>query len=273
GCLSPSLTGSSDLQILKDHQARIADLLSAAFFAEAGSEPNLTNKVSGLREAVVRSPANSHYRIALGASLLLLGRSDEAAVHFEKAKELSPDDEIAVRASTVGLLATGQTREVKATIRAHSNGRFGRHLGRLSELRRLFVKGVETTEASTGAAANPEILHPTGDESGGVDARVDEHSPVVESQLIDILAAIVAGKTDDATARLDQIPVPDHSPEPYEAAALAVWLFYSASLKLGAGKHREALSELDQAEHLARSVQVPLPFLETATVCYAKIGD
>lgn len=252
-------------------QPLIASLLARALFERALASSDPAKRIADLDEAVKRAPSELRYRLAAGACRLALGRAEQALEQFRKAREASPGDRLAERAFMLGLLATGQTREVNEWLKqapADVGATPASPRRRLAAIRKLAVgnDGRPPGQAPVPAAGEqPSAVVPPIAEAGGDGA--------LEGPLLRGLAALERGEMERARQSLGALPPLDRNPSRAEAPVLATQLFYSGALRCHPESFRDALTDLREAERLARAHALALPWRDRLAPYFHRIAE
>jgi len=233
-------------------QPKIAHLLAQALFARATAAREPSKKVADLGEAVKRAPSEVRYLLELGATLIAIGEPERAFNHLGKARELSPDDPLVERAFMLGLLAAGQTREVKERFKQLPEERRDAHLKRLAIIRNLVVGTFSIEDLAL-------VLRPS--------------AVSIEDHLVNSLLLLHIGEVERAKEQLSRVPTFDHNPSQSEIAVVATQFFYNGALNFQTRHFKEAATELRQAQQLAQAYALRLPWLARLAPYFHKIAE
>lgn len=86
------------------------------------------------------------------------------------------------------------------------------------------------------------------------------------------LTAWLVGETEHAQTQLAALPALEHNPTRAEAALLATQLFYSGALQLQAGHHRAAFGDWHEAQRLAETHHLLLPWRTRLAAGYHQLA-
>ncbi len=209
-------------------------LLASALLARARLATDLKLRQEDLAAAVQYAPEEPRYRIALGLAQLLAADAPSAAEAFAKALALRPDDELALRAMVLTLLATGRTHEAAPLLATQPSPPWQR----LAAVRAVLV--------GNGANGNP--LH-----SG--------------------LSQLVAEEPERALETLSDLPLLSGNLSRIQAAQLATQFFYSGALYFTAQRYPAALGDWREAERLCDDHHLALPWRARLIAYYHKTAE
>lgn len=216
-------------------QAELPGLMARALLAHARLQTDPKQKLALLEEAVRRVPDDARCLTVLGAFRLSQGDAQTARADFQKAIELAPNDNFAARGIALSLLAIGRSREAVELLKP---------IPKDEALRRL------------EAAAN----------------WLGDDQPPAQS-LLRGLQLLAKGDADLARRVLADLPLPDHNPTHVEAILLATQFFYSGAANFQAQRFGEAMGEWHEAQRLAESHKLVLPWQSHLPAYYHQIAQ
>lgn len=246
--------GKAPPHVLKLRPAAAA-LMARAFFERALGSAELSARARDLQEALAREPLAAAYLLAMGACDLAAGQSERALGHLQKARAAAPEDKLIERAYLLGLLATGKTREVREHIKALPEEQCDDALRRIAAMRELAVGNFAKAEAQLRGRAQAAVTAP------------------LANHLLSSLTSLAADNFADAQKQLGELPALAHNPSPPEAAVLTTQCFYQGALLFALHHVEAAANALTEAERIAQSHTLTLPWLPRLPPYYHKIAE
>ncbi|MBA3442725.1 MAG: tetratricopeptide repeat protein [Pyrinomonadaceae bacterium] len=257
-------------------------LLADAFFNRALTRADSPKRISDLEESVKRDSSDGRYRLALGVAQLFAGETGKAVAHLRQAHDLLPGNRIAARAWALGLVASGNTREVNDWFARQPREEVDADLTRLraiseltngnSEAGGMLLGCASHTQAQSHVLSNPSSNPPTSlllSQSNDASSRSVAAVRAVREmetqaspydQLACGLLSLAAGDGEQAMKRLAELSL-RHDPSRAEAAAFATRLFYRGALHFQAEHFAEAGADFAEARRLAAARELNLPWL------------
>lgn len=225
-------------------QAALPQLLARALYSRSLTVDNPVQRVADLDEAVKYAPEDFRYRLARGLCRLLIGDTQAAQIDFQKADQIQSRNELVNHAIFLGELAT-------------QNGRGAREF--------LDRSPTEKRNANWQRMPNPaENIGGRYLQASGSERRLS---------LLEGMLLLERGDHEAALERLSNWPPFERNPSDAEAAIMATQLFYSGALKFMAERYQAARDSFDEAQRLASSHHVWLPWMASIDAYCHQIAE